>query len=245
MTVREVPLPEPGPGELRIRVQALGLNRAEALFRSGNYLEEPKPLATPGYEAAGTVDAVGEGVSGFSVGDAVDSIPAFSHDDASNTHNEAASPGTGGWEAWRSDPALRTIRTGRSTRHMPPQPPLLGGCWHWQHGGYDARASDHASAPQPPPPSARFRRALRGGRRRDPAAAGSWRPGLSVWSAAPGGVHRSVGDRRCGRGWLRRGNAAPGGVGDTSFGRRGGRGRCESPGGCEGRSDGDRNCDAP
>ncbi|MFF2149393.1 zinc-dependent alcohol dehydrogenase family protein, partial [Kitasatospora sp. NPDC058190] len=81
LTVREVPVSRPGPGELRIRVEALGLNRAEVLYRAGAYVEAPVFPATPGYEAAGTVDAVGEGVTGFRVGDAVDSVPAFSQND--------------------------------------------------------------------------------------------------------------------------------------------------------------------
>ncbi|MFJ9697323.1 zinc-dependent alcohol dehydrogenase family protein [Kitasatospora sp. NPDC101183] len=81
LTVRPVPLPEPGPGELRVRVAAIGLNRAEALFRSGLYLEQPKLPSTLGYEASGTVEALGEGVTGFAVGDAVDVIPAFSQTD--------------------------------------------------------------------------------------------------------------------------------------------------------------------
>ena len=68
----------PGPGELRLRAHALGLNRAESMFRSGMYLEEPTLPARLGYEVAGTVDAVGEGVTGFAVGDKVSTIPAFS-----------------------------------------------------------------------------------------------------------------------------------------------------------------------
>ncbi len=81
LTVRERALPEPGPGELRIRVAAIGLNRAEALFRSGAYIEEPRLPATPGYEAVGTVDALGEGVDGFTVGEVVATVPAFSQND--------------------------------------------------------------------------------------------------------------------------------------------------------------------
>jgi NADPH:quinone reductase len=68
----------PGPGELRLRVHAFGLNRAEAMFRSGKYLEQPKLPGRLGYEAAGTVEAIGEGVTGFAVGDKVSTIPAFS-----------------------------------------------------------------------------------------------------------------------------------------------------------------------
>ena len=55
LQLEEVDLPLPGAGELQIRVHALGLNRAEAMFRSGTYLEEPQLPARLGYEAAGTV----------------------------------------------------------------------------------------------------------------------------------------------------------------------------------------------
>lgn len=68
----------PGPGELRIQVKALGLNRAESMFRRGQYLETPQFPSKLGYEAAGIVEAVGEGVTDFAPGDAVSTIPAFS-----------------------------------------------------------------------------------------------------------------------------------------------------------------------
>src|SRR5262245_54851864 len=71
-------LPAPGSGEVRIQVKALGLNRAEAMFRSGQYLETPTPPSKLGYEAAGVVDAVGPGVTGLRTGDAVSTIPSFS-----------------------------------------------------------------------------------------------------------------------------------------------------------------------
>lgn len=72
------PLQEPGPGEVRIKVEAFGLNRAEAVFRQGMYFQRPKIPSRLGYEAAGIVDAVGPGVSGVAVGDRVSTIPAFS-----------------------------------------------------------------------------------------------------------------------------------------------------------------------
>ena len=78
LRVEEVELTPPGKGEVQIRVHALGLNRAEAMFRSGQYLEEPKFPARLGYEAAGTVAAIGPGVQGFKIGDAVSVIPSFS-----------------------------------------------------------------------------------------------------------------------------------------------------------------------
>ncbi|WP_341483751.1 alcohol dehydrogenase catalytic domain-containing protein [Streptomyces endophytica] len=70
LRIEEVELGGPGPGEVLLRVDALGLNRAEALFRSGGYYYQPTlPGSRIGYEAAGEVLAVGEGVTGFSVGD--------------------------------------------------------------------------------------------------------------------------------------------------------------------------------
>ncbi|UUP18148.1 Quinone oxidoreductase 1 [Nitratireductor thuwali] len=68
----------PGRGEVRIRVRALGLNRAEALLRSGRYIESPELPSGLGLEAAGTVETVGEGVEGLVAGDAVSIIPPIS-----------------------------------------------------------------------------------------------------------------------------------------------------------------------
>lgn len=77
LVVEEVPLPVPGPGEVLIRVEALGLNRAEALFRAGSYFYQPTlPASRNGYEAAGVVEAVGAGVSEFAPGDPVMATPA-------------------------------------------------------------------------------------------------------------------------------------------------------------------------
>ncbi len=68
----------PGDGELLIKVHAIGLNRAESMFRSGRYMEQPQFPAGLGYEASGTVETVGTGVTGFAKGDAVSVIPGFS-----------------------------------------------------------------------------------------------------------------------------------------------------------------------
>lgn len=78
LQIEEIEVSPPGKGEVQIRIKALGLNRAEAMFRRGQYLEAPKLPARLGYEAAGTVAAVGPGVAGFKVGDAVSTIPSFS-----------------------------------------------------------------------------------------------------------------------------------------------------------------------
>jgi NADPH:quinone reductase-like Zn-dependent oxidoreductase len=78
LKIETVDVPKPAAGEVRIAVKALGLNRAESMFRRGEYLEQPQFPARLGYEAAGTVESVGAGVSGLKPGDAVSTIPAFS-----------------------------------------------------------------------------------------------------------------------------------------------------------------------
>lgn len=78
MQFDDLPVGDPQRGEMRVRIEAIGLNRAEAMFRSGAYLETPRLPARLGYEASATVEALGEGVDGFAPGDAVSVIPAFS-----------------------------------------------------------------------------------------------------------------------------------------------------------------------
>jgi NADPH:quinone reductase-like Zn-dependent oxidoreductase len=78
LKIEEQPLVEPGEGEVRLAVQAIGLNRAEVMFRQGQYLENPVLPSRLGYEAAGIVDAVGPGTSGIRIGDRVSTIPSFS-----------------------------------------------------------------------------------------------------------------------------------------------------------------------
>jgi NADPH:quinone reductase-like Zn-dependent oxidoreductase len=78
LKIEDVEVPPPGKGEVQIRIHALGLNRAESMFRIGQYLEDPRLPARLGYEAAGTVAALGPGVQGFKVGDKVSVIPSFS-----------------------------------------------------------------------------------------------------------------------------------------------------------------------
>jgi len=71
LAVRELPDPTPRAGEVRIAVRAAGLNFAEVSARQGLYPDAPKPPCVVGYEVAGTVDALGEGVAGFAPGDRV------------------------------------------------------------------------------------------------------------------------------------------------------------------------------
>ncbi|MEU1784600.1 zinc-dependent alcohol dehydrogenase family protein [Streptomyces sparsogenes] len=82
LRLEDVEVGEPGPGELLIRVDAIGLNRAEVLFRDGHYIERVRQFpARLGTEAAGVVEAVGAQVSGFRTGQPVSVVPAFSMND--------------------------------------------------------------------------------------------------------------------------------------------------------------------
>lgn len=78
LELRDVPLAEPGPGEVRIAVAAFGLNRSESQMRQGSYpmLEATFPSRV-GKEAAGRVTAVGSGFEGVAVGDRVTTVPCF------------------------------------------------------------------------------------------------------------------------------------------------------------------------
>ena len=78
LSIEEVEVPAPGRGEVRIRAKALGLNRAEAMLRTGNYIETATFPAGLGFEAAGIVEHVGEGVTDFEPGDTVSVVPPLS-----------------------------------------------------------------------------------------------------------------------------------------------------------------------
>jgi NADPH:quinone reductase-like Zn-dependent oxidoreductase len=77
LRIEDLPVGLPGPGEIRIRVEAIGLNRAEALYRAGLYLRTPTLPSLMGLEAAGIVEALGEGVQNFAVGERVCVLPSF------------------------------------------------------------------------------------------------------------------------------------------------------------------------
>ena len=82
MTVIEEPLPEPGSGEVRVRISVAGVGYPDVLIREGTYPGGPKPPFTPGYEFIGTVDKLGAGVEGFELGQRVGAISVYgSHAD--------------------------------------------------------------------------------------------------------------------------------------------------------------------
>jgi len=74
----EVPLPEPKEDEVVIKLSAVGLSRTDVLWREGRYVEDPVFPAQIGYDAAGTIEAVGPKAVGLEVGDEVSTFPAVS-----------------------------------------------------------------------------------------------------------------------------------------------------------------------
>ena len=78
LNIEEVPSRESGKGEVKLRVQAIGLNRADSMFMHGYYLEPTQLPASLGYEAAGVIAGVGPDVDPGWLNKSVSTIPAFS-----------------------------------------------------------------------------------------------------------------------------------------------------------------------
>ncbi|AYO84719.1 zinc-dependent alcohol dehydrogenase family protein [Methylobacterium brachiatum] len=77
LRIENIQVPAPAADEVQIGVRAIGLNRAEVMFRKGAYLQDAVFPSQLGYEAAGTVKALGNSVQGFAEGDAVSVIPTL------------------------------------------------------------------------------------------------------------------------------------------------------------------------
>ncbi len=77
LSVRETMVPEPGPGEVRVRTALAGVNFADVMIRLGLYPDGPKLPAAPGYELSGTIEAVGQDVPITRVGETVTALRAF------------------------------------------------------------------------------------------------------------------------------------------------------------------------
>jgi len=80
LRLEEQPDPAPGPGEVRIAVRHIGVNYADVVIRMGLYASAKQLVGwpiTPGFEVAGTVDALGAGVDGLRAGDAVFALTLF------------------------------------------------------------------------------------------------------------------------------------------------------------------------
>jgi len=77
MRLEELDVGAPGAGELRVRIEAIGLNRSEAAFRAGQYPVKPKFPTLMGYEACGVVEALGAGIQDLKPGDRICVLPTF------------------------------------------------------------------------------------------------------------------------------------------------------------------------
>jgi NADPH:quinone reductase-like Zn-dependent oxidoreductase len=77
LRIEDLEVGAPGPGEVLVRIEAIGLNRAEMGFRQGAYGAPPELPARMGYEAAGVLEALGPDVSGFEPGQRVSILPNF------------------------------------------------------------------------------------------------------------------------------------------------------------------------
>ncbi|SMP30315.1 zinc-dependent alcohol dehydrogenase family protein [Flavobacterium hercynium] len=78
LKIEQVQVSYPEPQEVRIQVKSIGINRADAMYRQGMYIENPIFPAQLGYEASGIIEAVGAEVSHLAVGDLVNVVPGFS-----------------------------------------------------------------------------------------------------------------------------------------------------------------------
>jgi NADPH:quinone reductase-like Zn-dependent oxidoreductase len=77
LRIEDLNVSQPGPGEIRIGVEAIGLNRAEAAYRAGQYLRTPKLPSLMGMEAVGVVEELGAGVQNLALGDRVCVLPSI------------------------------------------------------------------------------------------------------------------------------------------------------------------------
>lgn len=92
LVIEDLASRQPGEGEVKLRVEAVGLNRAESLYFHGFYLEQPTLPSRLGYEAAGIVEAVGPGVDTAWVGKKVSTVPGFSQNQYGCLAEEAVVP---------------------------------------------------------------------------------------------------------------------------------------------------------
>jgi NADPH:quinone reductase-like Zn-dependent oxidoreductase len=92
LKIEDLPERAPGNGEVKLRVKAVGLNRAESLYMRGHYFERPELPSRIGYEAAGVVETVGPDVDKSWVGKHVATVPGYSHNKYGVLAEEAIVP---------------------------------------------------------------------------------------------------------------------------------------------------------
>jgi len=85
MKIEELPKPGPGAGQVLVRIEAAGVNPVDTYIRTGTHAQKPELPYTPGKDAAGTIEAVGEGAAKFQTGDRV-----YTADSITGTYAEYA-----------------------------------------------------------------------------------------------------------------------------------------------------------
>jgi NADPH:quinone reductase-like Zn-dependent oxidoreductase len=83
LKVENVTVREPGPGEVRIKTAAIGMNFAEVMWRQNQYIETPRLPSGLGYEVSGTIEKLGPGATTFRIGEKVATFPAHNQGDYS------------------------------------------------------------------------------------------------------------------------------------------------------------------
>src|SRR5215470_6930363 len=115
LEVRETEDPEPGPGQVRIRVRAAGLCFAEVMAAQGLYPDAPKSPAVLGYEAAGVIDKVGDGVDQRRVGSHV--VATARPGERVLVHMAAGGLGTAALQLCRAVDGVETFGTASAAKH--------------------------------------------------------------------------------------------------------------------------------
>jgi NADPH2:quinone reductase len=109
LRLEDVPEPRPGPGQVRLRVRACGINFADSLITRGQYQTQPQPPFSPGFEVAGEVLDVGEGVTGFAAGDRVIAITphgGYAEQVVANVNRCVPMPAAMPWEQGAAFPVV-------------------------------------------------------------------------------------------------------------------------------------------
>jgi putative PIG3 family NAD(P)H quinone oxidoreductase len=106
------PVPEPGPGEILIRIAAAGVNRPDVAQRAGSYAPPPGASDLPGLEAAGEVAAMGSGVTAWAIGAPVTALlPGGGYAEYARTHQDHALPIPDGMDMIRAAALCETFFT--------------------------------------------------------------------------------------------------------------------------------------
>ena len=134
---------KPGPGQVRIAMCAAGINFADLVARVGIYPDAPKPPAVVGYEVAGEVEALGEGVNGAAAGDRVIAGTRFGgYAERAVTAAANVIPLPEGWSYEEGAALPVSYATAKASRSCGPR----AGSWRRRLLGHDRRSPRHPAA---------------------------------------------------------------------------------------------------